>query len=59
MGLCWKCGKKESTKHVWGYPVCDDHTEEDIDPEVMELVVLKSFDRGGDLIPLDVILSEE
>jgi len=56
MGLCWKCGKKESTQHVWGYPVCSDHTEEDIDPEVMEFVVLESFRMGDGIIPLDEIL---
>jgi len=41
---CWKCGKKEATQEIYGYPVCDDC--EDIDPEEMEMVVIESLGKG-------------
>ena len=57
-GMCWNCGKREATKIVYGYPICDGCAEEGIDPEEMELVVIESIDEGH-LTPLDTINRKE
>ena len=55
LGKCWKCGKQEAVKEVYGYPVCEDCAE-DLDPEGMEMVVINALGRDiEDIESLDEI----
>ena len=44
---CWVClneGKETvSTTRKYGYPVCDEHNNDDLDPERMESFVIDLF----------------
>lgn len=54
---CWKCGKREATRDVYGYPVCEECSD-DLDPEEMEMVVIESLGKG-EIVPSDNIDEEK
>jgi hypothetical protein len=49
--ICWVCAKDDiitpATTEKYGFPVCDKHNTDDIDPEELESFMIEQFRRSG------------
>jgi hypothetical protein len=49
--ICWVCAKDNivtpMTTKKYGFPVCDRHNADDINPEELELFMIEQFRRAG------------